>query len=114
MKHVGVAVVSVIALLSPVGQVAAQYDYGPEAEGAEPSPFVDPDTERGDESSAELEKIEGMDGEEVKAESEVSKGERKGRGCAVDSSSSTQSPTPLSALLLVMGLVAFTRMRARS
>jgi hypothetical protein len=107
VKHVCVAVVSVIALLSPVGQVAAQYDYGPEAEGAEPSPFVDPDTERGDESSAELEKIEGMDGEEVK-------GERKGRGCAVDSSSSTQSPTPLSALLLLTGLVAFTRMRARS
>jgi len=114
VKHVCVAIVSMIALLSPVGQVAAQYDYGPEAEGAEPSPFVDPDTERGDESSAEREKIEGMDGEEVKAESEVSKGERKGRGCAVDSPSSTQSPTPLSALLLVMGLVVFTRMRARS
>jgi len=109
VKHAYVAVVSIIALLLPAGQVAAQYDYGPEAEGAESSPFVDPDTGHDDESSAELEEVEAMDGEEP---SEASEDDRKGRGCAIDSSSSTQSRTPLAALLLVIGLVGFRRLRA--
>jgi hypothetical protein len=98
-----------MAVLFSTGQVAAQY--GPEEIGAEESPIVDPDTET-DDSSAELEKMEAMDGEEGKTQAEVPEGDRKGRGCAIDPSSSTPSPAPIEALLFAVGLIAFRRLRA--
>jgi len=56
--------------------------------------------------------MEAMDGEEGQTEAEVSEGDRKGRGCAVDSSSSTPSPAPIEALLFAVSVVVFTRLRA--
>ncbi len=111
MKHVCIAIVAMMAVLFSTGQVVAQDPYGPEEIGAEESPIVDPDTETED-SSDELEEMEAMDGDEGKTEAEVSEGDRKGRGCAVDPSSSTPSPAPIQALLFAVGVVAFTRLRA--
>ena len=102
MRYAYIAVIAVTGFLFMSGQVAAQY--GPEEIGAEESPIVDPDTET-DESGAELEEIEAMDGKEVEAEEP--EGDRKGRGCAVDPSSST----PIEALLLAGGLIALRRLR---
>ena len=107
MKYVCIAVVAMMAVLFSTGPVAAQY--GPEEIGAEESPIVDPDTET-DESGAELEEIEAMDGKEGK--SEAPEGDRKGRGCAVDPSSSTPSPAPIEALLFAIGLIGLRRLRA--
>ena len=107
MKYVCIAVVAMMAVLLSTGPVAAQY--GPEEIGAEESPIVDPDTET-DESGAELEKMEAMDGEEGKAE--APEGDRKGRGCAVDPSASIPSEAPIEALLFAVGLIAFRRLRA--
>jgi len=56
--------------------------------------------------------MEAMDGEEGKTQAEASEGDRKGRGCAVDPSSSTPSPAPIEALLFAVGVIAFTRLRA--
>ena len=107
MKYVCIAVVAMMAVLFSTGPVAAQY--GPEEIGAEESPISDPDTET-DESGAELEEVEAMDGEEGKAE--APEGDRKGRGCAVDPSSSIPSPAPIEALLFAVGLIGLRRLRA--
>jgi hypothetical protein len=107
VRHVCIAVVATIGLLFSTGQVAAQY--GPEAEGAEPSPIVDPDTET-DDSSAELEKLEAMDGKDEKTQTEVPESDRKERGCAIDPSSSTPSRAPIATLLFAAGLVGFRRL----
>jgi hypothetical protein len=109
VKHVCIAIVAMMAVSFSTGQVMAQY--GPEEIGAEESPIVDPDTET-DDSSAELEKMEAMDGEEGKTQAEVPEGDGKGRGCAIDPSSSTPSPAPIEALLFAVGLIAFRRLRA--
>jgi hypothetical protein len=109
VKHVCIAIVAMMAVLFSTGQVAAQY--GPEEIGAEESPIVDPDTET-DDSSAELDKMEAMDGAEGKTQAEVSEGDRKGRGCAVDPSSSTPSPAPLEVLLFGVAVIAARRLRA--
>jgi len=53
-----------------------------------------------------------MDGKEGKAEEP--EGERKGRGCAVDPSSSIPSQAPIKALLFAVGLIAFRRLRVAS
>jgi hypothetical protein len=107
VKYVCIALVTMMTVLFSTGPVAAQY--GPEEIGAEESPISDPDTET-DDSSAELEEVEAMDGEEGK--SEAPEGDRKGRGCAVDPSSSITSPAPIEALLFAVGLIAFRRLRA--
>ena len=107
MKYACIAVIGMMSVLFSTGPVAAQY--GPEEIGAEESPIVDPDTET-DESGAELEEVEAMDGEEGK--SEAPEGDRKGRGCAVDPSSSTPSPAPIEALLFAIGLIGLRRLRA--
>ena len=107
MKYACIAVIGMMSVLFSTGPVAAQY--GPEEIGAEESPIVDPDTET-DESGAELEEVEAMDGEEGK--SEAPEGDRKGRGCAVDPSSSTPSPAPIEALLFAVGLIGLRRLRA--
>ena len=109
MKCVCIAVVAMMAVLFSTGPVAAQY--GPEEIGAEESPIVDPDTET-DESGAELEEVEAMDGKEGKAQAEEPEGDRKGRGCAVDPSSSIPSEAPIEALLFAVGLIAFRKLRA--
>lgn len=97
MKHICIALVVIAAASFSTGNVAAQYEYGPEEEGAEPSPIPDPDTET----------------EESGAEAEVTEEERrKERGCAVDRSSSTPSKAPIEALLFGVGLIAFRRLRA--
>ena len=107
MKYACIAVIGMMSVLFSTGPVAAQY--GPEEIGAEESPIVDPDTET-DESGAELEEVEAMDGKEGK--SEAPEGDRKGRGCAVDPSSSTPSPAPIEALLFAIGLIGLRRLRA--
>ena len=107
MKYACIAVIGMMSVLFSTGPVAAQY--GPEEIGAEESPIVDPDTET-DESGAELEEVEARDGEEGK--SEAPEGDRKGRGCAVDPSSSTPSPAPIEALLFAVGLIGLRRLRA--
>ena len=107
MKYACIAVIAMMSVLFSTGPVAAQY--GPEEIGAEESPIVDPDTET-DESGAELEEVEAMDGKEGK--SEAPEGDRKGRGCAVDPSSSTPSPAPIEALLFAIGLIGLRRLRA--
>jgi hypothetical protein len=107
VKYVCIAVVAMMTVLFSTGPVAAQY--GPEEIGAEESPVSDPDTET-DDSSAELEQVEEMDGKEGK--SEAPEGDRKGRGCAVDPISSIPSPAPIEALLFAVGLIAFRRLRA--
>ena len=107
MKYACIAVIGMMSVLFSTGPVAAQY--GPEEIGAEESPIVDPDTET-DESGAELEEVEAMDGKEGK--SEAPEGDRKGRGCAVDPSSSTPSPAPIEALLFAVGLIGLRRLRA--
>lgn len=109
MKYVCIAVVAMMTVLFSTEPVAAQY--GPEEIGAEESPIVDPDTET-DESGAELEEVEAMDGKEGKTEGVASEGERKGRGCTVDPSSSVPSEAPIEALLFAVGLIAFRRLRA--
>ncbi|MGB8329353.1 MAG: hypothetical protein WCE62_04435 [Polyangiales bacterium] len=111
MKHVCIALVAMIAALFSTGRVAAQYEYGPEEEGAEESPIVDPDTEA-DDSNAELEKIEAMDKTEGKAAAEDDEPDRKGRGCALDRSRSTPSQAPIEALLIAVGLIAYRKLRA--
>jgi hypothetical protein len=98
-----------MAVLFSTGQVAAQY--GPEEIGAEESPIVDPDTET-DDSSDELEELEAMDGKKGEAEGVASEGDRKGRGCAVDPTSSARSQAPIEALLFAAGLIALRRLRA--
>ena len=109
MKHVCIAIVAMMAVLFSTGQVAAQY--GPEEIGAEESPIPDPDTET-DDSSAELEKMEAMDGKEGTTQAEASEGKGKERGCAVDPSSSTPSEAPIAALLFAVGLIGLRKLRA--
>jgi hypothetical protein len=109
VKQVCIAIVAMMAVLFSTGRVAAQY--GPEEIGAEESPIVDPDTET-DDSSAETEKMEAMDGKEGKTQAEEPEGDRKGRGCAVDPSSSTPSPAPIEALLFGVSLIGLRRLRA--
>ena len=107
VKYLCISVVAMMAVLFSTGQVAAQY--GPEEIGAEESPIVDPDTET-DESGAELEEVEAMDGKEGKAEEP--EGDSKGRGCAAGPSSSIPSEAPIEALLFAVSLIAFGRLRA--
>jgi hypothetical protein len=113
MKHALIALTAVMAIAVSTGQAAAQYDYGPEEEGAEESPFPDPDVVP-DDSKAELEQIEAIDGTEVKTEPVEPKAERKRRGCEVDPASSTSSQGPIMALLFSIGLIAFRRKRPAS
>lgn len=106
MKYACIAVVAMMAVLFSTGQVVAQY--GAEEIGAEESPIVDPDIET-DDSSEELEEIEATDGKQPEAE--APEGRRKGRGCAVDPSSSMPSEGPIEALLFAAGLLALRRIR---
>jgi|GEM_PF-3330610 len=106
MKYACIAVIAMMAVFLSTEQVAAQD--GPEEIGAKESPIVDPDIET-DESSAELDEIEAIDGKQEQAE--APEGKRKGRGCAVDPSSSIPSEAPIEALLFAVGLIAFRRIR---
>jgi len=111
VKHAYIAVVAMMAASLSTGTATAQsgaYDKGPEEIGAEESPIPDPDIET-DVSRAELEKIEALDGKDVTAEAAAPEEGRKGRGCAVDSSSSTPSRAPVAALLFVVGLLGLAR-----
>jgi len=112
MKHLCIALVAVMAASFSAGRVAAQYEYGPEEEGAEESPIPDPDVVP-DDSEAELEEIEAMDGKEVDPAAAKAASERKRHGCEVDPPSATSSPGPIMALLFGIGLVVFRRMRHR-
>jgi hypothetical protein len=113
MKHLCIAMVAVMAASFSAGRVCAQYEYGPEEEGAEESPIPDPDVVP-DDSEAELEQIEAMDGKEVDPAAAKAATEEKRRGCEVDPASTTSSRGPIMALFFGIGLVAFRRMRQRS
>lgn len=109
MKHVHIAWVAMMAALFSAGAATAQY--GPEEIGAEESPIVDPDTET-DDSNAELQHVEAMDGVDPEAEAASSEDGRKGRGCAIDPASSAPSRAPVAAFLVLLGLVGLGRLRA--
>jgi hypothetical protein len=110
MKHALIALTAVMAVAVSNGQAAAQYDYGPEEEGAEESPIPDPDVVP-DDSKAELQQIEAIDGTEAKTEAVEPKAERKGRGCDVDPDPSPSSQGLIMGLLFSIGLIAFRRKR---
>ncbi|MGB5703975.1 MAG: hypothetical protein WBM48_14230 [Polyangiales bacterium] len=109
MKHACISLFAMMAVLFATEMVAAQY--GPEEIGAEESPIVDPDNV-GDDSDAELEQVESMDGDDARLEAEEPAEQREGRGCSVDSSSSTPSRSPVTALLLLVGLLGVLGLRS--
>ena len=113
VKHPWIALFAMLVVAGSTGEVGAQYEYGPEEVGTEESPFVDPDTASGNESSAEVEEVEEIDAVKPEAEVAAPEGKRKGRNCAASASSSTQSGGPIGVFLFGLGVLAFRSRRKK-